>query len=154
MMRNTGLAADAAMVSELAKDVSEVLETLELPKAEMRLRVAYHAACSLQHGQQIKSTPKELLKRAGYEVVEPSDAHLCCGSAGTYNLLQPEISGILKQRKVKTLEAKKPQVIAAGNIGCMIQIGSGTAVPVVHTVELLDWATGGPQPRGLSTVMS
>ena len=114
------------------------------------LRVAYHAACSLQHGQQIKTAPKDLLKRAGFEVVEPADSHLCCGSAGTYNLLQPEICDGTEGRKVATLEAKAPEVIAAGNIGCMMQIGSGTGVPVVHTVELLDWATGGPQPRQLS----
>jgi glycolate oxidase iron-sulfur subunit len=114
------------------------------------MRVAYHAACSLQHGQQIKSAPKDLLKRAGFEVVEPTDSHLCCGSAGTYNLLQPEISDELKRRKVATLEAKSPQVIAAGNIGCMVQIGGGTDVPVVHTVELLDWALGGPKPPALA----
>lgn len=144
------LAGDAATVAGLAKDVSEVLAALGLPQGAAKgLRVAYHAACSLQHGQQIKSAPKDLLKRAGFEVVEPADSHLCCGSAGTYNLLQPEISADLKRRKVATLEAKAPQVIAAGNIGCMMQIGSGTAVPVVHTVELLDWATGGPQPRAL-----
>ncbi|WP_375260054.1 heterodisulfide reductase-related iron-sulfur binding cluster, partial [Citreimonas sp.] len=89
------------------------------------------------------------LKRAGFEVVEPADSHLCCGSAGTYNLMQPEISAKLKDRKVRTLEAKAPQVIAAGNIGCMMQIGSGTQVPVVHTVELLDWATGGPVPPAM-----
>ena len=152
MFRNDPLAKEAAQVSELAMDVSEVLMKLDLPAADQKLRVAYHAACSLQHGQQIKTYPKDLLKRAGFEVVEPSDPHLCCGSAGTYNLLQPEISGELKSRKVKTLEAKSPQVIAAGNIGCMMQIGSGTDIPVVHTVELLDWATGGPEPRALSTI--
>ncbi|MCB2157589.1 MAG: glycolate oxidase iron-sulfur subunit, partial [Rhodobacteraceae bacterium] len=86
---------------------------------------------------------------AGFEVVEPADPHLCCGSAGTYNLLQPEISGELKRRKVATIEAKTPDLIAAGNIGCMMQIGSGTKIPVVHTVELIDWATGGPRPRAL-----
>jgi len=150
MLRNEPIAADAAVISGLAVDVSELLAKLDLPKADMGMRVAYHAACSLQHGQQIKSTPKDLLKRAGFEVVEPKDSHLCCGSAGTYNLMQPEISGQLKARKVQTLEAKEPEVIAAGNIGCMIQIASGTDVPVVHTVELLDWATGGPKPRELS----
>lgn len=146
-----GLAEDAKVIAGLAKDISEVLMRLGLPEGEQTgLRVAYHAACSLQHGQQIKSAPKDLLKRAGFEVVEPADSHLCCGSAGTYNLLQPGISAELKARKVATLEARAPQVIAAGNIGCMMQIGSGTAVPVVHTVELLDWATGGPKPRALT----
>ena len=150
MFRNDPLAADAATIAGLAMDVSEVLTKLGVPEgAPKGLRVAYHAACSLQHGQQIKTAPKDLLKRAGFEVVEPADSHLCCGSAGTYNLLQPEISQELKRRKVQTLEAKAPQVIAAGNIGCMMQIGSGTEVPVVHTVELLDWATGGPKPRAL-----
>jgi glycolate oxidase iron-sulfur subunit len=150
MFRNEPLADDAATVSGLAKDISEVLATLGLPEgAPKGLRVAYHAACSLQHGQQIRSAPKDLLKRAGFDVVEPADSHLCCGSAGTYNLLQPGISSDLKRRKVATLEAKAPQVIAAGTIGCMMQIGSGTGIPVVHTVELLDWATGGPRPRTL-----
>jgi glycolate oxidase iron-sulfur subunit len=151
MFRNEPLAKDAARVSELAKDVSEVLVKLGVDgRAAPRLRVAYHAACSLQHGQQVKTYPKDLLKAAGFEVVEPRDAHLCCGSAGTYNLMQPQISKELKDRKVATLEEKKPQVIAAGNIGCMMQIGSGTGIPVVHTVELLDWATGGPKPRALA----
>ena len=151
MFRNEALAAEAATVAGLAMDVSEVVTRLGLPEgAPKGMRVAYHAACSLQHGQQIKSLPKDLLKRAGFTVVEPADSHLCCGSAGTYNLLQPEISQQLKARKVQTLEARAPDVIAAGNIGCMMQIGSGTGVPVVHTVELLDWATGGPKPRALS----
>ena len=151
MFRNDPLAEEAAAVSAKAKDVSEVIEMLGLPQGAPRgLRVAYHAACSLQHGQKIKATPKNLLKTAGFEVVEPADSHLCCGSAGTYNLLQPEISKELKARKVKTLEAKSPDLISAGNIGCMMQIGSGTDVPIVHTVELLDWATGGPKPRALN----
>ena len=157
MFRNEPLAADAARVSAIAKDVSEVLIDLidEASVAKARthhggMKVAYHAACSLQHGQQIKTHPKTLLKAAGFEVVEPADSHLCCGSAGTYNLMQPEISKQLKARKVKTLEAKQPDIIAAGNIGCMMQIGSGTAVPIVHTVELLDWATGGPKPTALA----
>ncbi|MGY9045881.1 2-hydroxy-acid oxidase [Puniceibacterium antarcticum] len=150
MFRNDPLAADAARVSQKAKDISEVLMDLDLPEGmDQGLTVAYHAACSLQHGQKIKTFPKDLLKRAGFKIVEPSDPHLCCGSAGTYNLMQPEISGQLKARKVRTLEAKKPDVIAAGNIGCMMQIGSGTGIPVVHTVELLDWATGGPKPPKL-----
>ena len=150
MFRNDALAKDAARVAAVAMDVSEVLMKLDLPEGDTKgLRVAYHAACSLQHGQQIKTHPKTLLKRAGFEVVEPNDSHLCCGSAGTYNLMQPEISGQLKVRKVKTLEAKAPDVISAGNIGCMMQIGSATQVPVVHTVELLDWATGGPKPAAM-----
>ncbi|MDE0590632.1 glycolate oxidase subunit GlcF [Halocynthiibacter sp. C4] len=151
MFRNDPLATDAAKVSELAMDVSELLMTLDLPQQqEQGLRVAYHSACSLQHGQQVKTHPKTLLKNAGYEVVEPADPHLCCGSAGTYNLMQPEISGELKKRKVATLAAKKPDVIAAGNIGCMMQIGDAAGAPIVHTVELLDWATGGPKPPSLS----
>ncbi len=146
MFAGDALAADAARVAELARDVSEVLMLLDLPTGKQDLKVAYHAACSLQHGQQIKTHPKTLLKQVGYQVVEPKDPHLCCGSAGTYNLMQPEISGQLKVRKVQTLEDRQPDVIAAGNIGCMMQIGSGTEIPVVHTVELLDWATGGPKP--------
>ncbi|MFC0200254.1 glycolate oxidase subunit GlcF [Paracoccus rhizosphaerae] len=145
--------ADARRVSALARDVTEFMAQLGLPaiadQPKQKMRVAYHSACSLQHGQQIRSAPKDLLTAAGFQVVEPADAHLCCGSAGTYNLLQPELSAELKSRKVSTLEALAPQVIAAGNIGCMMQIGGGTNVPVVHTVELLDWATGGPQPRAL-----
>ncbi len=172
MFHNDPLAADAARVSALARDVSEILVELqgaddapparqdaatimgvgtegEPLRAHHGMIVAYHAACSLQHGQQIKTHPKDLLRKAGFTVVEPADSHLCCGSAGTYNLMQPEISGQLKERKIKTLEAKWPDVIAAGNIGCMMQIGSGSAVPVVHTVELLDWAWGGPKPPAL-----
>ena len=151
MFRNGPLAADAARVSAIAMDVSEALMKLDLPEsAPKTTKVAYHAACSLQHGQQIKTLPKDLLKRAGFTVLEPADSHLCCGSAGTYNLMQPEISRQLKARKIDTLEALTPDIIAAGNIGCMIQIGGGTDVPIVHTVELLDWATGGPKPPALS----
>ncbi len=153
MFALTDLSEDAARVADLAMDVSELLVDLDLPELqEQSLTVAYHAACSLQHGQQIKSAPKDLLRQMGFSVVEPKDAHLCCGSAGTYNLMQPEIAGELKTRKVKTLEATAPDVIAAGNIGCMMQISSGCAIPVVHTVELLDWATGGPKPPALSRV--
>ena len=172
------LAGDAARVSALAKDVSEVLLDLmpadcphidpnvaqggiagidaeRLPSEPDRegdggLRVAYHAACSLQHGQQVKAAPKTLLARAGFTVLEPADSHLCCGSAGTYNLMQPEIAGQLKTRKVRTLQALRPDVVAAGNIGCMMQIGDAAGAPIVHTVELLDWATGGPRPPALS----
>ena len=150
MFRGDPLAAEAAAVAGMAMDIAELLVKIGIPEGGAKgLRVAYHAACSLQHGQQVKSAPKDLLKRAGFSVVEPADSHLCCGSAGTYNLMQPEISGQLRDRKVATLMARAPDVIAAGNIGCMMQIGSGTALPVVHTVELLDWATGGPRPAAM-----
>lgn len=150
MFRNEPLAEDAVKVSEIAMDISELLTKLDIPALpEQDMTVAYHAACSLQHGQQVKTAPKDVLKKLGFKIVEPADPHLCCGSAGTYNLLQPEISGQLKARKVKTLEAKSPDLIAAGNIGCMMQIGSGTEVPILHTVELVDWATGGPRPAKL-----
>lgn len=130
-----------------AMDISEVLSKLDMPMGTQNLTVAYHAACSLQHGQQIKTLPKDLLKRAGFRVVEPKDSHLCCGSAGTYNMLQPEISGQLRDRKRATLADTGADVIAAGNIGCMMQIGGD--IPIVHTVQLLDWATGGPKPLAL-----
>jgi glycolate oxidase iron-sulfur subunit len=145
-------AAKAAAVSALSKDVSEVMADLGLGPvpAPSGLTVAYHAACSLQHGQQIRAEPKALLAAAGFTVKEVPEAHLCCGSAGTYNLLQPEIAEQLKARKVANILTTLPDLIAAGNIGCITQIASGTGVPVVHTVELLDWATGGPKPAGLS----
>lgn len=151
MFREHALASEAGAVAAIAMDVSEVLMKLDMPDGEPKnLTVAYHAACSLQHGQQIKTFPKDLLRRAGFKVAEPADSHLCCGSAGTYNLMQPDISKQLKARKITTLEAVSPDIIAAGNIGCMMQIGGGTEVPVVHTVELLDWATGGPPPPALT----
>lgn len=150
MFRNEALAEDAVKISSLAKDISELLSKIELDnKLKPDMRVAYHATCSLQYGQRVRFAPKKLLKKAGFTVIESRDAHTCCGSAGTYNLLQPEVSLQLKERKVKALEQGRPDAIAAGNIGCMIQIGSGTELPVVHTVELLDWVTGGPVPRAL-----
>lgn len=153
MLRNEGLAEEAVTISKLAKDISEVLSDIELDyRVAPDLRVAYHATCSLQFGQRIRFTPKKLLKAAGFTVLEPRDSHTCCGSAGTYNLMQPEISDQLKERKVRTLEQTTPDAIAAGNIGCMVQIGSATGVPVVHTVQLLDWVTGGPIPRALTGV--
>jgi glycolate oxidase iron-sulfur subunit len=143
-------AEKARRVSALAKDVTEYLSTLDLPVQDKKnLTVTYHSACSMQHGQKITMAPKTLLKNAGFTVRDPAEGHLCCGSAGTYNIMQPEISATLKARKVKNLEATKPDVIAAGNIGCMTQIGSGTAMPIVHTVELLDWAYGGERPAKL-----
>ena len=150
MFRNDALAEDAVKISSLAKDISELLSKIELGnKLKPDMRVAYHATCSLQYGQRVRFAPKKLLKKAGFTVIESRDAHTCCGSAGTYNLLQPEVSLQLKERKVKALQEGRPDAIAAGNIGCMVQIGSGTKLPVVHTVELLDWVTGGPVPRAL-----
>ena len=144
-------AKKAARVAALARDVSEVAGALDLEfKAPRRLAVAYHAACSLQHAQKIVDAPRTLLKRAGFDVRPIPEAHLCCGSAGTYNILQPEIAKALRDRKVANIARVKPDVIAAGNIGCLTQIGSATATPVVHTVELLDWASGGPAPAGLA----
>ncbi|MCS0495010.1 glycolate oxidase subunit GlcF [Ancylobacter sp. MQZ15Z-1] len=146
----------AAKVSALAKDVSEFLAERELPVPviDAGIRVAYHSACSLQHGQKVRTAPKSLLAKVGFTVLEPAEGHLCCGSAGTYNILQPEIAERLKERKVANIERTKPQIIAAGNIGCMTQIGGGTTIPVVHTVELIDWATGGPAPAGLDAMPS
>jgi len=144
-------AAPAAKISALTRDVSELMSELGLQDrtAVPPLRLAYHAACSLQHGQQITTPPKELLAAAGFTVLEVPEAHLCCGSAGTYNLLQPELAGRLRQRKVGNIESLQPDAVAAGNIGCMIQIGGATGLPVLHTAELLDWATGGPKPAAL-----
>jgi len=155
MFRNDArLAAGAARVSAIARDVSEILAALDFAPtgAAARLRVAYHAACSLQHGQKISLEPAELLRRAGFDVVTPAESHICCGSAGTYNLLQPDLAGELRARKVGDIEALVPDVIAAGNLGCMTQIGAGTKIPVVHTVELLDWASGGPRPAGIAEI--
>lgn len=144
------LAADAARVSALARDVSEVLADVPLNLTPREaLRVAYHSACSLQHGQRVTAEPVKLLKDAGFDVLIPAESHLCCGSAGTYNILQPDIAAALRDRKVGNLEALQPHVVCAGNVGCLMQIRSGTRLPAVHTVELLDWATGGPAPGTL-----
>jgi glycolate oxidase iron-sulfur subunit len=146
-------AAKAKRVSDLAKDVTEYLGAigLDAPVVETDLVVAYHSACSMQHGQQIREEPKKLLKRAGFAVKDVPEGHICCGSAGTYNLLQPELAGALRARKVANIETVRPDLIATGNIGCMTQIARGTAIPIVHTVELLDWATGGPMPEALES---
>ena len=144
-------AGKAARVSRLALDISEYLSRLALSPARVPgLVVAYHSACSLQHGQKIGKTPKELLSKFGFVVKDVPEGHLCCGSAGTYNFLQPELARRLRDRKVGNIEKVKPDVIAAGNLGCMMQIAAGTVIPVVHTVELIDWATGGPAPEGLT----
>ena len=141
-------AGPAAKISALAKDITEYVGGLELQPAQQHgdLVVAYHSACSLQHGQKITQAPKELLSKNGFVVKDVPESHLCCGSAGTYNILQPDIANRLRDRKVANIAMVKPDMIAAGNIGCMVQIAGGTSVPVVHTIELLDWATGGPKP--------
>jgi glycolate oxidase iron-sulfur subunit len=150
LLRNDPAYAErAARISALARDISEFVPPDTVAASAPRLRVAYHAACSLQHAQKIVSQPKRLLERAGFEVVTPTDAHLCCGSAGTYSILQPEIAGRLGDRKAASLEALKPDAIAVGNIGCAQHIGMRTGLPVVHVSELLDWAAGGPKPRAL-----
>ena len=141
-------AGPAARVSLLAKDITEYVSGIDLdaPQQQSGLVVAYHSACSLQHGQKITHVPKELLSKNGFVVKDVPESHLCCGSAGTYNILQPDIASELRDRKVANIATVRPDMIAAGNIGCMVQIASGTSVPVVHTIELLDWATGGPRP--------
>jgi len=143
----------AARISALTRDVTEFVTETDLGPAKRwsAIRVAYHSACSLQHGQQITSEPKSLLKRAGFSVVDVPEGHICCGSAGTYNILQPELAAQLRARKVENIASVRPDVIAAGNLGCMTQIGLGTDIPIVHTVELLDWAHGGPVPLGLES---
>jgi glycolate oxidase iron-sulfur subunit len=138
----------AARVASLAKDITEYLATLPLaPDAHgAKLVVAYHSACSMQHGQRVVREPKEILSKVGFVVKDIPEGHLCCGSAGTYNILQPDIARRLRERKVRTIERLRPDVIAAGNLGCIMQIAAGTELPAVHTVELIDWATGGPCP--------
>ncbi len=145
-------AAAAARISALAMDITEYIATLDLPAPERRseLVVAYHSACSLQHGQKITQLPKDLLSKNGFVVKDIPESHLCCGSAGTYNILQPVIATKLRDRKVANIATVEPEMIAAGNIGCMVQIASGTSVPVAHTIELLDWATGGPRPAEIT----
>ncbi|MCB1491867.1 MAG: glycolate oxidase subunit GlcF [Rhodobiaceae bacterium] len=144
-------AEKAERVSALTKDITEFLDTMAMPEPviETDAVVAYHSACSMQHGQQIKTTPQKLLKRAGFRVKDVPEGHLCCGSAGVYNIMQPEIAGRLKQRKIANIESTRPDLIAAGNIGCITQIGSGTDLPILHTVELLNWVTGGARPSAL-----
>jgi glycolate oxidase iron-sulfur subunit len=152
MFRDDPAYAEKAMrVSEMTKDITEYMQSLKLmdPVRESDLVVAYHSACSMQHGQQIRTEPKTLLKQAGFTVKDVPEGHICCGSAGTYNLLQPELARALRDRKVANIERVNPDLIATGNIGCITQIAQGTAIPLVHTVELLDWATGGPMPAAL-----
>jgi glycolate oxidase iron-sulfur subunit len=144
-------AAKAKTVSALARDVSEYVNKISNLSTVSRppLRVAYHGACSLQHGQKITRDPKEILSKSGFVVKDVPDGHLCCGSAGTYNMLQPQLARALRDRKVANIAKVAPDVIAAGNVGCITQIAAGTDTPVVHPIELIDWATGGPMPGAL-----
>ena len=143
----------AKMVSSLAKDVTEYLGKnikLNYVKKDKKFTIAYHSACSMQHGQKIHNQPMDLLKKTGNEIVEIPDGHLCCGSAGTYNLLQDEMAGELLKRKVSNIDKVKPDFISTGNIGCMTQISSGTKIPIVHTIEILNWYTGGEKPTAIN----
>ena len=151
LRHHQGYARHAAEISELAKDVTEFLASYDLgaPKRWSSLRIAYHSACSMQHGQGITDLPKTLLRNAGFAVLDVPEGHICCGSAGVYNILQPKLAGELGERKARHIESVRPDIVAAGNIGCITQIATKTHLPIVHTVELLDWAYGGPVPRGL-----
>ena len=143
----------AKKISELTKDVSEYLSenlNLKFKKKEKKLRIAYHSACSMQHGQKIHSQPMNLLEKTKNEILEIPEGHICCGSAGTYNILQSKIAKQLLKNKVKNIESLKPQIISTGNIGCITQIRHGTNIPILHTIELLDWYTGGPKPKILN----
>jgi glycolate oxidase iron-sulfur subunit len=151
---DSNFAKQAATVSALTKDVTEYVAELmpQTARKQNGIVVAYHSACSLQHGQKITHLPKELLSKAGFSVREAPEGHLCCGSAGTDNILQPEIASRLRDRKVANITSVKPDLIATGNVGCMAQIAGGTPLPVLHTIELLDWATGGDEPSILAEV--
>jgi glycolate oxidase iron-sulfur subunit len=155
MLREDHLYAEkASRIAALARDVTEVVETLGLSASSgvvtaQNRRVAYHSACSMQHGQGIHAGPKRLLAMAGFEPLDVPEGHICCGSAGTYNILQPEIAAALRDRKLANIAATEPDLVATGNIGCITQLVAGSPVPIVHTVELLDWATGGPEPKAL-----
>ncbi len=154
LRENAAYAEKAARISAITKDVTELMVGLGLkpPVGVPKLVVAYHSACSMQHGQAIRLEPKQLLAQAGFTVKDVPEGHLCCGSAGTYNLLQPAIATRLRARKVQNIERLEPDLIATGNIGCITQIAAGTALPIVHTAALLDWATGGPLPKGLEAL--
>lgn len=147
-------AEKAKHIASITRDVSELMREIGLkaPEIETDFSVTYHSACSLQHGQQVREEPKALLREAGFSVRDVPEGHICCGSAGTYNLLQPELAERLRKRKIANIETTAPDILAAGNIGCMTQIAGGLDAPVVHTVELLDWATGGPKPHALAEI--
>jgi glycolate oxidase iron-sulfur subunit len=156
MLRADPIYAEKAVrIAALARDVTEVIATLGLLRpsgaaaAPSRRRVAYHSACSMQHGQGLHAGPKALLAAAGFDPVDVPEGHLCCGSAGTYNILQPKIAEMLRDRKLASISTTQPELVATGNIGCITQLARGCSVPVLHTVELLDWATGGVVPQAL-----
>ena len=154
MFRNDpDYAEKAGRVSAITKDITEYMDALGLmpPVQRTNMVVAYHSACSMQHGQGIRNQPKNLLRAAGLPVKDVPEGHICCGSAGTYNILQPEIAARLRARKVAHIERILPDIVATGNVGCVTQIGKGTGIPIVHTVELLDWATGGPVPEVIAS---
>jgi len=146
----------ASKISELTKDITEFLdENLKLNfkfNDEKKYKIAYHSACSMQHGQKVHSQPKELIAKTGNEVLEIPEGHLCCGSAGTYNILHQKMAKSLLQNKVKNIEKISPDFISTGNIGCITQISTGTRIPIIHTIELLDWFTGGPKPYKLQNL--
>jgi glycolate oxidase iron-sulfur subunit len=153
MLRNSKThAKKAARISALTKDITEFLHGIDLPQIDknQNTTIAYHSACSMQHGQKITDIPKNLLKNAGFDVKGIPEGHLCCGSAGIYNIMQAQIADQLKTRKIRNIELVKPDFIATGNIGCITQIASGTDIPILHTVEILNWAYGGQKPEKLS----
>jgi glycolate oxidase iron-sulfur subunit len=147
------LKKQAKKISELTKDITEFLdENLKLnikKNEEKKYKIAYHSACSMQHGQKVHDQPKQLISKTGNEVLDIPEGHLCCGSAGTYNILHQKMAKSLLKNKVSNIEKIGPDFISTGNIGCMTQISTGTRIPIIHTVELLDWFTGGPKPYKL-----
>jgi len=148
----------AKKISELSKDITEYLDEnvklnfTSMSKPEKKYKIAYHSACSMQHGQKVHNQPINLIKKTGNEVVEIPEGHICCGSAGTYNLLQSDIASDLLKNKIKNIEKIKPEIISTGNIGCITQISTGTNIPILHTIEIIDWYTGGPKPKALMKI--
>ena len=142
-------------ISELSKDITEFLFNnlkLNYKDNEKKFKIAYHSACSMQHGQKVHSEPIELLKKTGHDILEIPDGHLCCGSAGTYNILQQDIAKKLLKEKVENIKKIEPDFISTGNIGCITQISSGTKIPIIHTVEVINWLTGGKKPENIKSL--